>query len=55
METAEDQALDCARQIARLNQALYDLLDTLERGDGYRQRERMAAAGKLLGLQRVRR
>ena len=35
-----------------LRNSLHDLLDLLERGDGFQQKERMRTAGRLLGLQR---
>lgn len=39
-------------RITYLERALYDLLDTLERGDGFKVQERLATAGRLLGLPR---
>jgi hypothetical protein len=47
---------DCAKALLaqrdEYRDNLIDLLDSLERGDGYQQRERMTRAGLLLGFAR---
>ncbi len=48
----DEQILLLTKENLTLREALHDLLDSLERGDGFHQRERMARAGRLLGLQR---